>query len=370
MLLVASLALVALGCESAASSSHGGSDGDTDTDTDTDTDVDTDADSDTDTDTDTDGDGGTDTDVCDELDFDIELAPVNLMILQDMSFSMSDPEVASPTNWTYAVPALNTILTDWAGSQIVFGFDIFPDGSAGPFTGCRVDDPVLIDCAADTETAIMDYINDSGNDPNGASTPLYCAMADFIEAGYAPLFNDASANRYLLVVTDGEDFCGEGCCSGFGAECTATPDEFAALATGIVAAGIKIVVIGFGSGVMPDELNAIAGSGGMEAPFDQYLIATDTTSLESALTEIANAVITCVYNIGSPDASADPNDVNFYFDDVVVGYDEGCALGAGWTWANEEHTQVEFCAAACAELQGGLVETISATWGCPTIPIE
>ncbi|MFA5762753.1 MAG: vWA domain-containing protein [Bacilli bacterium] len=327
-------------------------------------------------DSDSDADGGSDTesDVCAELDFTIEPAPVNLMILQDMSYSMADPEVANPTNWSYALPALNNILTDWADSQIVFGFDIFPDGSSTAMQGCHVEAPVLYDCGPDVEVDIIDYINDSGNTPNGASTPLYCGIADFIDPTYAPVFNDPAANRYLLVVSDGADLCGEGCCTAINPlahpECNATTDEFEALAQDVVEAGIKIIVIGFGDGAEPDQLNAIANNGGMEAPYNEYIFADDDVSLEAALTEIAATVITCVYNIGSPDASADPDDVNFYFDDVIVYYDEDCAVGEGWTWVNEEHTQIEFCAAACEELQGGTVETITATWGCPTVEIE
>jgi hypothetical protein len=365
--------LLALGCESAASSENSSADGDTDTDTD----IDADADSDADTDVDSDADGGgdsEDSDVCDEADFAIELAPVNLMILQDMSYSMADPEVASPTNWTYAVPALNTILTDWADSQIVFGFDIFPDGSSTALQGCHVDDPVLIDCAEDTEDAIVDYINDSGNTPDGAATPLYCGMADFVDSTYAPQFNDPTTNRYLLVVSDGADCCGDGCCAAINPithpECFITEEELAAISQELAETGIKIVVIGFGVGADADQLNAIAANGGMDPPYDEFIFADDTTSLEAALTEIANAVVTCVYNIGSPDASADPEDVNFYFDDEIVYYDEDCAVGTGWTWVNEEHTQVEFCPEACEQLQGGLVENIKATWGCPTISIE
>ena len=53
-------------------------------------------------------------------------------------------------------------------------------------------------------------------------------------------------------------------------------------------------------------------------------------------------------------------------DNEVVPYDEECAEGIGWTWTDATHTAVEFCEEACAELQGGEVETISALFGCPT----
>ena len=371
LFLMFALLTSALGCEASTGASGGGSDGDADGDTDADSDADTDADTDGDTDADSDADGG-DTDVCYEEDFTIELAPVNLMILQDMSASMSDTTVADPTNWSYAVPALNQLLSDWGDSQIRFGFDIFPDGSSTAFKGCLVDDPVLTDCGENTDTDISDYINT--HTPNGASTPLYCGLSAFLDTDYAPLFNDAAANRYVVVVSDGADLCGEGCCTAINPiahpECTATADEFAALAQSLVDVGTRIVVIGFGSGVEADQLNAIASNGGMDPPYNQYIVANDDVTLSAAFTEIANDVITCVYNVDSPDATEASDEVNFYFDGAVVPYDEGCAVGTGWTWANEAHTQVEFCSVPCAELQSGAVVNIKATWGCPTITVE
>ena len=86
--------------------------------------------------------------------------------------------------------------------------------------------------------------------------------------------------------------------------------------------------------------------------------------------DMAGAIVSCSFEIEEPDATADPDNVNFYFDDVVVPYDEDCAAGTGWTWANEDNTEVLFCEEACAELQGGGVEVVSARFGCPTIVVE
>jgi hypothetical protein len=353
------------GCESSESAAKNNG-GDSDSDSDSDSDTDTDSDSDTDSDTDTDTNSDSDT-ICDEQNFQIELAPVRLMILQDMSFSMADPEVANPTNWSHAKPALETLLNEWMGEQIEFGFDIFPDGSNGPLQGCLVDDPVQIDCGPGNETAIISYIND--NTPNGNSTPLYCGMENFLDPTYAPTFVAPEAASYQLIVSDGADLCGEGCCTGiFNPACIATEDEFIALTQDLLAADIMTFVIGFGSGVDEGQLNAIAANGGTD--FTDYLYAEDQASLEDALDAIAAAVVSCVYNIDEPEASADPDNVNFFFDDEIVYYDEDCAVGEGWTWVDEDHTQVEFCDEACQQLQDGLVTEISAVFGCPTEIIE
>jgi hypothetical protein len=354
---------LAAACEPDESHDSAGADADGDSDSDSDGDGDTDGDGDADADSDTDT-------ICDEQDFAIEIAPVRLMILQDMSYSMADPEVANPTNWSQARPALVNLLTDWAGEQIEFGFDIFPDDTSTAFQGCHTEGPVIFDTAAGQEGQIIDYLN--GNTPDGAATPMFCGMADFLDTGYAASFTDAQADSYLLVVSDGADNCGEGCCTTLNPfahpECWATEGEFVTMTQQLVDAGIRVFVIGFGEGVDESQLNAIAQSGGTD--FTTFFDANDSQSLQDALEIIAASVVTCVYNIDSPDASADPDNVNFFFDGEVVLYDEGCAEGIGWTWVDEDHTQVEFCQGPCAELQGGTVTTISAKFGCPTQIVE
>jgi hypothetical protein len=113
--ILASTLIFAVGCESGSDASSSGSDSDSDGDSDSDADSDGDSDSDTDT--------GTGDEICDELEFDIDLTPVALMLLQDVSGSMF------PSNWNQALPALNNVINAWTGSQIQFGMDFFPDVS-------------------------------------------------------------------------------------------------------------------------------------------------------------------------------------------------------------------------------------------------
>jgi len=360
--------LSAMACESAeddlgigGGGSSGDSDADADTDTDSDSDSDADGDADADSDADADGDTDGDSDsVCDEQDFDIELSPVRLMILQDVSASMTE---GSPTKWSQAVPALTSLLTTWQGQQIEFGFDVFPDNSQ-PLWGCGVSDPILIDTSPGTEGDIIDYLNDTGNTPNGASTPLYCGMANFLEPSYAPVFSEAGVQSYLLVVSDGADLCGVNC-SIWGA---ANASQLGQVTADLLAGGIKTFVIGFGADVSESQLDAIALNGG--TPFDTFFEATDQSDLEAAFEAIAYEVISCVYDVQDPNATADPENVNFFFDGEIVYNDPGCEVGTGWTWVDETHTQVEFCPDACELLQGNPDTEITAMWGCPTQVVE
>ena len=144
VLLLASFALV-LGvfcCESVEHAAEGSGDTDVDTDTDTDTDMDTDSDSDSDSDSDADGDGG-DT-VCDEQDFEIDITPVRLVFLLDISGSMGTTPLGQ------AKSAINNILGIWAGQQIEFGFDHYPIYG----DSCGINTTIPIAPAPGTEASI------------------------------------------------------------------------------------------------------------------------------------------------------------------------------------------------------------------------
>jgi len=321
----------------------GASDGDTDTDTD----------SDTDTDADADGDADGDSDVCNEQDFNIAAQPVRIMILQDLSGSMDE---GTPTKWNIAKAALQNMLDKYA-ADIEFGFDKFPENG-----WCGVNQPVVVDCAPDNAAAIeAKFPNQT---PIG-STPLYLAMKMFLDATYAPKFTAAGATPYLLVVSDGEDVCGP---NGNPVTGPTTSAEFTALTGDLCKAGIRTFVIGFGASADPTQLNAIASAGC--SAFTTFLNALDQAGLEAALDTLAASAASCVYEIKQPpQGQVDPNDVNFYFDGNVLGKDDGCAQGKGWTWTDDTQTKVEFCKEACDKLQGGSVKKITATFGCPSVPI-
>jgi hypothetical protein len=59
--------------------------------------------------------------------------------------------------------------------------------------------------------------------------------------------------------------------------------------------------------------------------------------------------------------------VNFYFDGVLIPMDADCSSGSGWRWANDDHTQVEFCPDSCQQIKDAEVEMITATFGCDTV---
>jgi hypothetical protein len=316
-----------------------------------------DSDSDSDSDSDGDGDGdGLGDDVCAAWDVEIEKKPPRLMILQDRSSSMTET-VGTQTKWDIAINAVDQMVSSF-DEIIEFGIDFFSEEG-----NCSVSDGVAADTEPNNGPNILDLMIDYGTD---RSTPLYLGLQNFQDPDHAPrLFSDDGIGN-LVVISDGQDSCGQ---SGETNSSAMTPQDLANVTSEIAGMGIAVIVIGFGNGVDPDQLNAIAQAGGSR--FQQYMDAQDEGELEEALDAIASTVVGCLYGLGDFDETeVDMNEVNFYFDGEVVGYDENCAEGKGWTWfAGASTKAIEFCEEACEMLNNNEVEEISAEIGCPTTPI-
>ena len=355
LVLATALALAAAtACESTAGAAGGDADGDADTDADTDGDADADADADADGDADTDA----DTDVCDEANFAIEVVPGRLLILQDFSSSMTYGD-----RWDEARAALLTVLADPAYASIEFGFDLFPDSG---FCGVGT---LQLPCGPGTVDEILELlptIEPAGSD---SGTPLYCALENLLHPEYAAGLLGTGETTYVLLVSDGEPSCSTYECDG--SYTSVTTGMVGDLAADLAELGVLTYVIGFGYEGDPAFLEAIAAGGGTGAA---VIDVSDYAAFAAALAEVVGAVVSCTYDIGEPDPDADPEDVNLFFQsgdgEAVVPYDEGCAEGTGWTWADEAHTQITFCAAACDQLKSGTVDGVTVEWGCPTVVIE
>ncbi len=387
-----------------ASTGAGAPDLDADSDTDTDGDTDSDADADSDGDADGDSDSDTDSDndtgcvdddsdgwcaefecndsdsainpdaedndsdtvddncdgivgeepdasvTCGKVDFEIAIPPVRLMILLDRSGSMTWND---PTRWEQAVDALTTMLTNSDNSGIEFGLDVFPNDD-----DCYVDDDVITDCGTEPASDIAaDLVNHVPN--SDGNTPLCVAIKKFTDPTYAPRLSSLDAESYLLVVTDGKDYCGGTDCDGDSDG--ASPANMAAATTDLLAQGIRTYAIGFLTGEGLGQLEAIAQNGG--TGMSTYIEASNQTDLQNALNNIAAAITTCTYEIDPTGNDVDRDDVNFYFDGNIVYWDDNCQNGDGWMWTDATQTAVTFCDDACVVLDDGVDVTVE--FGCP-----
>ncbi len=292
---------------------------------------------------------------CGEQNFDITIAPVRLMILQDVSASMTIGD-----KWTQAKAALNSMLTNPANGGIEFGFDSFPNNAL-----CSVTSTVKYDCNMITASQLAIEIQALPT-PDGG-TPLCMAMNNFntdINLDYAELFTNSGADRYLLIVSDGDDTCGGGGVCGGDSSSAA---QLGTTTSDLLAKGIRTYVIGFGVNSSA-QLTQIAQNGGTGS--STYITASDQAALQAALNNIAGQVASCTYDIDDP-GGIDKDKTNFYFDGVGVVYNEDCSdptapPGEGWTWVDKTTKDaVRFCDKSCENLNS--VTTVTAKFGCPTI---
>ncbi len=298
------------------------------------------------------GSGGEGPTICEEQDITLSLAGVRVMLLVDFSSSMYEG-----FKWFQARSAVQTMMEDPLNADTWFGLDVFPKPAT--IDWCQFDGDEPVPLGPGTHGDIVDWMADHLPNPINFGTPMVNTIEHYMLDPTSPLHNDETAN-YIVVISDGEDNCylGGGIFTG---------DDKRHMLAGIVhdlkdVAGIKTIAIGFGSGVDEAELNTIAENGG--SSFTSYIDADDQAELEAALLEISQAIRPCRYRLDSPDASADPSKVNFYFDGNLVARD--LTETDGWNWTQSSELEVEFFGSACQAIKEQTVSEVRATFGCPT----
>lgn len=335
----------------------GGTSGDADSDSDGDTDADGDADSGADGDADSDS----DTD-CYEETFEAGVVPTRVMILADGSSSMTQ-KIDGEVKWNQARDAIVDALLPWVGNDgIEFGIDFFPNHQVD---SCATNKTALFDTESSGAQAIVDYLAPTTAAVCGGATPLCASIENFDKdkfPTFAPKFTADNANRYLILVSDGNDMCGD----NYGGHPSCTAYDWETTNTqALLDNGIRTYTIGFHTGDIMGTLDKIAAAGGTGQ--DTHINTDDKETLEAELSNIAKNVLSCTFDLDYPqDGSVDLDEINFYADTVIVPYDEDCHVGTGWSWDNTEKTRVRFCEQSCGRIQEGMYETVKATYGCPT----
>ncbi len=308
-----------------------------------------------------DGTDDDDSQVCEAQPFAIKRDAGRLMILQDLSWSMTMKD-----RWEDAKKALGGMLAEPDLASIEYGFDSFPTDASN---GCGIHQSVLVDSGPASRDAVVAQV-DTVEVSNGA-TPLYCAMKNFLTPGYAPGFSKPDKARFLLVVSDGQPTCPQECGKSNGTP--VDPSDVGELTRALFDAGTKTLAIGFKYNISddPQYLTQIASNGG--TGYSDYIPANDKDELEEALKQVAGSVVSCTYSIEAAEASSDPDKVNFYFvengKERIVGFSEGCAQAEGWTWTDDSHDAIELCKDTCEELKTGSVDEVIAKFGCKTLVV-
>ena len=297
--------------------------------------------------------------VCETFSTGLESIATRVVILEDRSLSMNNNN-----KWQLAKDAIQSMVTKFE-REIAFGLDLFSVNAGtpafNPIAGmCRVGQSVLLDVDLSNANRILQILN---NHSPGNATPLLLAIQNFTKPEYAPTFMDGLAQSYLVIISDGMDTCGAN--GVFNEAAGANAQQLATVAENLKNnQGVKTIVIGFGEGADPEQLDAIAAAGGTR--FKEHFNAADGEELAKALQTIAQTVVvSCEFNLGDIDRSQLNLDlVNVSFDGVAVPRDDDCAKGTGWTWMDNEKTSIQFCNKACKKLESESVDEVKLQIAC------
>ncbi|MBI1948443.1 MAG: VWA domain-containing protein [Deltaproteobacteria bacterium] len=274
--------------------------------------------------------------------FAAENVPANLMITIDRSGSMNDDLGPDGSKWDVARDAVDTVVTTYQG-QIRFGLNPYPGTnqscSEGQDCGTGY---VAIDVGPGNEGAISTFLD--GADTCRFGTPTAENLQ--ILVGHASL-QDAARGNYVLLITDGQSTCGD--------PIPVVAQLFAQTPS------VATFVIGFGDGVDPDELTAMANAGGRPRAGGQaYYQADDAASLQAALADILGSVLSCDYVVAG--AGDDPDALTIYFNGQPVPRDPSGQTG--WDYFPQGE-RLRFAGNACIALQSGVVTDLTIVFGCP-----
>jgi hypothetical protein len=306
--------------------------------------------------------------ICGEEEFNIQHVTPDMLIVLDRSNSMFYNSFWDPTR--NAVVSISTTYQD----TILFGLMVFPslscmNGVTGECEPGRTPNvPVALNNGAAISSALSSMTTCGG-------TPI----AETLQQAHAYLLGLTDTNpKYVLLATDGAPNCNTGL-NGMTCRCTCTNPALCSVCSeynvnclddtrtydaidAMYADRIRTFVVGMSTAAVEwgDVLGQIATRGGTE----QFYPAEDPSQLQTAFEAITGMVATCEFDLNPSDA-ADPNQVNFYFDGVVVPRDP--TNTNGWNWVDED--TIAFYGTPCDQIMSASVGTISAKYGCPTIII-
>lgn len=324
----------------------------------------------------------------------------NLYFVLDRSGSMSKPfEGGSHEKYATSRLALRSVLRA-IGHRVNYGAAVFPAFDSSEEEACtsgeevfatRPGDPLQYTIEGKDGPVLKDLIQVLGTRPPSGGTPTSTTLK-----ALTPTLLELQGQTAVILATDGEPNCNpEAECSGAecpwnfeaialddgrvcgkdvnccdpailedGPEsCLDEPATLDALRT-LEAAGIRVFVIGLpGSEESTAVLDRMAQAGGTarSGPRAYYPITSATTLKDTLLGVGASVAISCDIVLAA--APPDPDLVNVYFDDHVLGYD----AEDGWVLDAEAHLRIR--GRACDELKSGSVFQVQVVAGCPTVVI-
>jgi hypothetical protein len=282
--------------------------------------------------------------------------PADLLLVLDRSGSMNDdiasdssctganPPANCTTRWSTMTTALNQVLTT-SPTGVEWGLKFFTSPGGGTCTvNAGADVAVGANNAAQIQAAI------AGVSP-GNQTPTTAAINAAV-AYYGTVTDGRS--HFILLATDGQPNCDPGTSSQV--TTTSVGDTAAAITTAFNA-GIKTYVIGIGPSA--GNLTQFALNGGTT----DFFPATSPDQLTAALSNIAVAVASCVFNLGK--APPDPSNVVVQFNgDKTLRAPFDPTQTNGWNYTSPADTSIQLYGSWCTNVTNGTYKSAEVLMGC------
>ncbi len=276
----------------------------------------------------------------------------DLHLVVDRSGSMFFPvNIFQPqlgSKWDVMRRTLGKLISTYS-TNIRFGLSLYPDPAKGECGAGKIDVGLTLGAGTPTK-AVLDAAFPFGSTPTHTTLDVVRAYLATVPLGKGP--------RYVLLATDGLPNCGAQPNSN-------TSTEALAAVQALVAAGVKVYVVGFGEIIAgnPTLLNQLAVAGGVpntQGPFKFYA-ATNEQELKQAFFNIAGGLVPppCTYKLQS--APPDPDLVTVTFDGQPV--PRSLSSTNGWNYTSNG-TEITFFGNACDLLRTGSVKQVDFAFGC------
>jgi hypothetical protein len=321
-----------------------------------------------------------------------------LMLVIDVSGSMSTPSTAQSTRWGVERPILGTTVDALPGGVGV-GVLYYPNMATPPSTVPR---PVSA-CVNTDATIPVDLLGSAGSrqrtriqrslattEPNahGGTPTLDAYLAGLEELGRTTL----AGTRQMLLITDGQPTFSEGCVGSGQVNALVDVAPVVDAVANAHRAGIDTFVIGspgseqvsFGGNDARPWLSQAAEAGGTAVPgcsdtgphychFDLVTQPDLAQGLQTALGDIASRIVRCDFPLPEPpqNESLDLQTVNVVLTasggkETLLANDASSSCMDGWQYS-ADHQRIVLCPDTCTLVRAELGSKLESFVGCPTV---